>query len=104
MDELQAELQASQEVTDTIYRGLDGVGGTAMGVDDDDATLVDELNSLLRDTGEAEVAVDLSVFSKIPSVPFVSSITKRSVHQDGDAIEGEEGGAAVSLQQPQAEG
>lgn len=74
MDELQAELQASQEVTDTIYKGLDGVGGSGFN-DDDESTLVDELNSLLRDTGEDEI--DLPVLDKLlPSVP--STITKRS--------------------------
>jgi hypothetical protein len=103
MDELQAELQASQDVTDTIYRGLDGVGFA--NTEDDDATLVDELNSLLRDTGEEEVEVveSSSVFaSKIPSPP---SMTKRVAHhhapdENGDALEQD----ASSLETPLQEG
>ena len=70
MDDLQSELQASQEVTDAIYKGL------SLGVDgmdpDDEATLIGELNSLLRDTGEEEVSYNMDVLNQMPHPPSTS--------------------------------
>lgn len=111
MDELQAELQASQEVTDTIYRGLDGVGGVIMmGEECDESTLVDELNSLLRDNyGEDEV-IPVEILDKIPSPPTPSStITKRVVSSSVSLTENssqydETGGMVSQQQQQQLEG
>ena len=71
MDDLQVELQVSQDVTDAIYNGLSQNDGGL----DDETSLVEELNSFLRDNGEEEavVAVEVTTHSvdlaKFPSTP-----------------------------------
>jgi hypothetical protein len=92
VDELQTELMASQEVTDTIYKGMSSSLTGMVDADDDDSLLL-ELNSMLREEGEEEVPLDPSLTSLLstedmPSVPLLQPLLLR---RRGDQVNEHQG-------------